>query len=139
MKKLVFSYYDTVSRDKVPCLKGVTVMTKMIIYKVFYVHKTEGPLRGEFLGALAERRKNFRGRSRMHSGLRWARLAFGHQVEDRNSIYILTEELNFKNDAILPAGKKIFSKEEYLWMIEEVDLGTKWEGGLNKATLRFVN
>ncbi len=99
----------------------------MTVYKVFYLYKNEEPLRGEFIGALMERRKNWRGKSRVQSGLRWARLAFADRVEDRNSIYVLPEELSFRSDTILPPGKKVLDKDEYLWMIEAVEPGAPWE------------
>jgi len=112
--------------------------TEMTVYKVFYLYKNEEPIRGEFMGALMERRKNWRGRSRVQSGLIWARLAFGDKVEDRDSLYVLPEDLNFKNDTVLPVGKKILDRDEYLWMIEAVEPGAWWEREENHS-LRFIN
>ena len=31
----------------------------MIVYKVFYIHKNDEPIKGEFMGGLMERRKDF--------------------------------------------------------------------------------
>jgi hypothetical protein len=56
----------------------------MIVYKVFYIHKNDEPIKGEFMGGLLERRKDLRGLSRIESGLEWARLAFGYMVRDKD-------------------------------------------------------
>lgn len=57
----------------------------MVIYKVYY--KNYEFKKGEFLGMLIERRKDLRGLTRIESGLRWAKLAFGRLVkEEKNSL-----------------------------------------------------
>jgi hypothetical protein len=101
------------------------VTTEMIVYKVFYIHRNDEPIRGEFMGGLIERRKDFRGLSRVESGLEWARSAFGPMVKDRDWIFVVPEELYLKSDTILPLGKKMLNKEEFLWMMEAVDVGIK--------------
>ncbi len=111
----------------------------MIIYKVFYIHKNEEPIRGEFMGGLMERRKTLRGLSRVESGLEWARLAFGHMVKDKDWVFVVPDELYLKNDIILPIGKRMFSKEEFLWMMEAVDLGIKRKGGKINSFPRLIN
>lgn len=83
----------------------------MIIYKVLY--KDYELKKGELMGALAERRKDLRGKSRLESGLRWAKLMFGKMVKDKNAIFIVPHELNLEKDSIGPAEKVIFTEEEF--------------------------
>jgi len=64
----------------------------MIIYKVFY--KNYEFKRGELMGTLTERRKNLRGKTEVESGLRWAKLRFGHMVKDKNSIFVVPNKLD---------------------------------------------
>jgi len=111
----------------------------MIVYKVFYIHKNEEPIRGEFMGGLMERRKTLRGLSRVESGLEWARLAFGHMVKDKDWVFVVPDEFYLKNDIILPIGKRMFSKEEFLWMMEAVDLGIKRKRGKINPSPRLIN
>jgi len=111
----------------------------MIVYKVFYIHKNEEPIRGEFMGGLMERRKTLRGLSRVESGLEWARLAFGHMVKDKDWVFVVPDELYLKNDIMLPIGKRMFSKEEFLWMMEAVDLGIKRKGRKINPSPRLIN
>ena len=68
----------------------------MIVYKVFY--KNYELKRGELMGTLTERRKDLRGRSRLESGSKWAKLAFGHMVKDKDAIFVVPDGLNLKND-----------------------------------------
>ena len=96
-------------------------------------------MRGEFMGGLIERRKDLRGRSRVDSGLEWARLMFNHMVKDKYSIFVVPDELYLKNDTILPVGKRMFNREEFLWMMEAVDLGIKRKGEGNNPLPRFIN
>jgi hypothetical protein len=111
----------------------------MIVYKVFYIDKNYEPVRGEFMGGLIERRKDLRGLSRVESGLEWARLAFAHMVKDKDWIFVVPDELYLKNDIILPVGKRMFNKQEFLWMMEAVDPGIKKKGGELKPSTRLVN
>jgi hypothetical protein len=64
----------------------------MIVYKVFY--KNYGLKRGELIGALAEQRKELRGKTKVEAGLRWAKLTFGHLVKDKHKIFIVPHESN---------------------------------------------
>jgi hypothetical protein len=68
----------------------------MIIYKVFY--KNYEFKRGRFVGTLTERRKNLRGKTEVESGLRWAKLRFGHMVKDKNSIFVVPNKLDLGID-----------------------------------------
>ena len=68
----------------------------MIIYKVFY--KNYEFKRGELMGTLRERRENLRGKTEVQSGLRWARLRFGHMVKDENSIFVVPNKLDLGID-----------------------------------------
>ena len=91
----------------------------MIVYKVFY--KNYELKRGELMGTLTERRKDLRGRSRLESGLKWAKLAFGHMVKDKHAIFVVPDELNLKHDSIMPMEKWKFNKEEFWEMMMAVD------------------
>ena len=68
----------------------------MIIYKVFY--KNYEFKRGELMGTLPERRENLRGKTEVQSGLRWAKLRFGHMVKDEHSIFIVPNKLDLGID-----------------------------------------
>jgi hypothetical protein len=83
----------------------------MIIYKIFY--KNYDLRKGDFIGALIERRRDLRGKSRVESGLRWAKLMFGKMVKDRHAIFVVPDESNLKNNPIAPVKKVIFTKEEF--------------------------
>jgi hypothetical protein len=72
------------------------VTTKMIVYKVFY--KNYELKKGELVGVLTERRKDLRERSRLESGSKWAKLAFGDMVKDKHAIFVVPDDLNLKND-----------------------------------------
>jgi len=73
------------------------------------------------MGALAERRKDLRGKSRVESGLKWARLVFGQMVRDKQTIFVIPYELNFKDNTIDPVEKMAFSKEESFRMPRELN------------------
>jgi hypothetical protein len=75
----------------------------MIIYKVFY--KNYEFKKGELLGVLTERRKDMRGRSKVESGLKWAKLVFGQMVRDKHTIFVVPHELNLENDTIIAWGE----------------------------------
>ena len=64
----------------------------MIIYKVFYKNYDLG--KGDFIGALIERRKDLRGKSRVESGLRWAKFTFGKMVKDKHAIFVVPDGLH---------------------------------------------
>jgi hypothetical protein len=70
-------------------------MSKKITYKVFYKnHKLK---KGELMGALVERRMDLRGKSKLESGLSWAKAMFGQTVENKYMIFVIPDE---------PKGKK---------------------------------
>jgi hypothetical protein len=56
----------------------------MVIYKVFC--KNYELKQGELMGVLKERRKCLRGKTRVESGLKWAKLVFGQMVGDKQAI-----------------------------------------------------
>lgn len=98
----------------------------MIIYKVFY--KNYELKKGELMGALIERRKDLRGKSRVESGLRWAKLTFGQIVKDKHAIFVVPDEVNLKNNPIVPVEKIIFTKEEFWGMMKGADQEIKSKG-----------
>ena len=81
-----------------------------IVYKVFY--KNYDLKKGEFIGALAERRKDLRGKTKVETGLRWARLTFSQLIKDKHAIFVVPEELNLGIGTICPVAKAVFNKEE---------------------------
>jgi hypothetical protein len=87
----------------------------VIVYKVLL--KDYELKQGQLMGALAERRKDLRGKSRVESGLKWARLVFGHMVRDKQAILVIPYELNLKDNTITPVEKMVFSKGESFWML----------------------
>jgi hypothetical protein len=91
----------------------------MMIYKVMF--KNYELKRGELMGALVERRKDSRGKSRVESGLKWAKLVFGQRVGDKQAIFIIPHQLNLKDNTIMPMQKFVFSKEEFFGMMSGLD------------------
>ena len=66
-------------------------------YKVLYKnHKLK---KGELMGVLVERRKDLRGKSRLESGLNWAKSMFGQTVKNEHAIFVVPDELNSKKDS----------------------------------------
>jgi hypothetical protein len=63
----------------------------MIAYKVY--QKNYKFRKGELIGVLIERREDLRGKTQVESGLRWARLTFGHLVNDKQAIFVVPKEL----------------------------------------------
>jgi hypothetical protein len=108
----------------------------MIIYKVFY--KNYGLKKGELMGALIERRKDLRGKGRIDSGLKWARLTFGQMVEDKQAIFVVPYEVYLKNGSIVPMEKMIFTKVEYLGMMSGLDQEIKRKGERAQNTILSV-
>ena len=82
----------------------------MIVYKVLC--KNYELKQDQLVGALAERRKDLRGKSRVESGLKWARLVFGQMVRDKQAIFVIPHELNLKDNTITPVERTVFSKGE---------------------------
>ena len=108
----------------------------MLIYKVFY--KNYDLRKGDFIGALIERRGNLRGKSRVETGLRWAKLTFGQKVRDRHAIFVVPHESNLKNVPIAPVTKFVFTKEELYGMMKGVSHGIISEGDEVRNTLSPV-
>jgi hypothetical protein len=72
-------------------------MSKRMTYKVLYKnHKLK---KGELMGVLVERRKDLRGKSRLESGLKWAKSMFGQTVKNKHTIFVVPDELNSKKDS----------------------------------------
>ena len=91
----------------------------MIVYVVFckdFEHK-----KGELMGMLVERRNDMRGQTQWESGLKWARLAFGHLVKDKKDIFVFPKEMEINDDKGLLVEKGIFSKEEFLEVTNMID------------------
>ena len=84
----------------------------MVVYKVFY--KNFELKKGEFMGMLIERRKDMRGKTQVESGMRWARLAFGHMVKDGRTIFVVPNELKLRIDTKWLIEKGVFTKEDLL-------------------------
>jgi hypothetical protein len=72
-------------------------MGKKIAYKVLY--KNQRLKKGELMGVLVERRKDLRGKSRLDSGLKWAKSMFGQTVKNKHMIFVVPDELKTKKDS----------------------------------------
>ena len=81
------------------------------------------------MGILIERRKDPRGKNQIESGLRWAKLAFGHMVKDEKTIFIVPSHLNLKNNPEWLMAKGVFTREELPKMTNLVRDTTKREVG----------
>ena len=95
----------------------------MMVYVVFckdYEHK-----KGELMGVLVERRKDMRGKTQLESGLRWARLAFGHLVKDKKDIFVFPKEMKIGEEKNLLVEKGLFTKEEFLEVMKTIDKDMK--------------
>ena len=99
----------------------------MIIYKVFC--KNYELKQGELMGALAERRKGLRGKTRVESGLKWAKLVFGQMGRDKQAIFVIPYEVNLKDNIIMPVEKVVFSRQEFFWMMRGLDQGLRRKDG----------
>lgn len=89
------------------------------MYKVFY--KNYDLKKGELMGALIERRKDLREMSKVESGLRWAKFTFSHLMKDKETIFVVPDELNLWSDTKATVEKWMFTKEEFLEMVKVVD------------------
>jgi hypothetical protein len=87
------------------------MISKVIIYKVFCMNYDLK--KGELLGVLTERRNDLRGKTRLESAARWAKLMFGQLVRDKHTIFVVPDELNFKNNTTMLMEKMVFNKEEF--------------------------
>jgi hypothetical protein len=105
----------------------------MVVYKVF--HKNYELREEEFIGILIERRKDLRGKTRLESGLRWARFSFTDSVKDRHAIFVVPNELELRSDPQWMIDRGVFSKEELLRMMDLADQETKRkeEAGLSSV------
>ena len=72
-------------------------MGKKITYKVLY--KNQKLKKGDPMGILVERRKDLRGKSRLESGLSWAKSMFGQTVENKHMIFVVPDELEEEKDS----------------------------------------
>ena len=95
----------------------------MIIYKVYY--KNYELKKGEFLGMLIERRKDLRGLTRVESGLRWAKLAFGRMVNEEKKLLIIPVEFKFRDGYTWLKEKGILTKEEIFTLYKLINLKLK--------------
>lgn len=84
---------------------------EMVVYKVFY--KNYDLKKGELVGVLIERRKDLRGKSRIESGLKWAKLTFGHLVKDKQTIFVVPDEMSLGTEAIVFLEKGILTNKEF--------------------------
>ncbi len=114
----------------------------MVVYKVFY--KSYELRQGELVGILIERRKGLRGKTRLESGLRWARCSFADPVKDRQAIFIVPKELELGSAPQWMIEKGVFIKKEFLGIRDLADQRRKGEGGASsviqrKPTLREAN
>jgi hypothetical protein len=91
----------------------------MVVYKVFC--KNYELKRAEPVGMLIERRKDLRGLNQVESGLRWAKLTFGHLVKDKQMIFVVPDELDMGTDSGIQTDKNIFTKDEFLEMIKVME------------------
>ena len=71
--------------------------SKTITYKVLY--KNHKRKKGELMGVLVERRKDWRGKSLLESGLRWTKSMFSETVKNKHAIFVVPHELNLKKDS----------------------------------------
>ncbi len=90
----------------------------MTVYKVFY--KNYELKKGELMGMLIERRKDLRGLTQVESGLRWAKLAFGHMVKDKKEVFAVPSELALRSDTRWLVDKGVFTREELFGMFKLV-------------------
>jgi hypothetical protein len=102
----------------------------MVVYKVF--KKNYKLKKGEFMGMLIERRRHPRELNQIESGLRWAKLTFGRMVKDKNTVFVVPDELNRGNAPQGLMEKLLFTKEELFGGMKLADQGmrSKEEGGL---------
>jgi len=99
----------------------------MVIYKVFC--KNYDLKQGELMGVLAERRKGLRGKTRVESGLKWAKLVFGQMVRDKQAIFVVPYEVNLKDNITMLVEKVVFTRQEFFGMMRGVDQELRRIGG----------
>jgi hypothetical protein len=62
-----------------------------------------------------------RGHTRWESGVKWARLAFGHLVKDKKDIFVFPKEMEINDDKVLLVEKGILGREEYLKIMNTIN------------------
>jgi len=95
----------------------------MIIYKVF--SKNYELKKGELIGMLIERRKDLRGMTQVHSGMRWANVTFGRMIKDKKSMFIVPSELKLRSDTRWLVEKGVFTREELFGISKLMDEGIR--------------
>ena len=75
------------------------MISKMMIYKVFCMDYDLK--KGELLGVLTERRNDLRGKTRLESATRWAKMMFSQLVRDKHTIFVVPDELKFKKNTTM--------------------------------------
>lgn len=88
----------------------------MILYKVFL--KNYDLKKGELIGMLIERRRDLRGMTPIESGLRWAKLKFGHLAKNKKDLFVVPKESNFMGDSEWLKEKGVWTKEELLTLMK---------------------
>src|SRR3989304_5071471 len=88
----------------------------MIVYKVFSKDYEREKI--TLVGMLAERRRDFRGKTRLEAGLTWARLTFGGLTKDNESIFVVPKELEAGHATRVLMKRAIFYKDELLEMVD---------------------
>lgn len=91
----------------------------MLVYKVY--RKNYNLKKGDLIGVLIERRKDLRGLGKIESGLKWAKMRFGNDVEDKKEIFVIPHELNLRINFNWLREKGIFTKDELLTIIKLVE------------------
>ncbi len=91
----------------------------MVVYIVFCEDFENR--KGELMGILVERRNDMRGQTQWESGLKWARLAFGHFVKDKKDIFVFPKEMEINDDNGLLVEKGVYSKEEFGGVMKTID------------------
>ena len=51
------------------------------------------------MGTLVERRRDVRGKSKLESGLSWAKAMFGQTVKNKHLIFVVPDESKAKKDS----------------------------------------
>lgn len=88
----------------------------MILYKVFL--KNYDLKKGELIGMLVERRKDLRGMSPVETGLKWAKLKFGHLAKDKKDLFVVPKESSVKEDSEWLKEKGAWTREELLTLMK---------------------
>jgi hypothetical protein len=106
-----------------------------VVYKVFY--KNYDLKKGQLMGVLIERRKDLRGKSRIESGLRWAKLTFGHLVKNKQMIFVVPDEMNLGTEAIVFLEKGILTNKEFWELVKGKDKENNKEKEVGRSCYPF--